>query len=34
MRLPGLDVWSRQLAEAGAKLIIKRIGYLDEIGRS
>lgn len=27
-----LDVWSDQLAEAGSRLIAKRIGYLGEIG--
>ncbi len=27
-----LDVWSDQLAEAGARLIIKRVAYLEEIG--
>jgi len=28
----GLDVWSDQLAEAGARLICKRVAYLDQIG--
>lgn len=28
----GLDVWSDQLAEAGARLISRRVAYLEEIG--